>query len=350
MNGSAGRRLWRAARATKAFVWGRKISSAVALLRLVLAYCLGERGLRLTAAWAAATQLADISNPGLLYRVQQCADWLGLLIGHLLTATAPRQSQGRLIRIVDATTVLKAGRAAKRQNGLWRVHAAFELPSERFGHLELTDEHGGERLDRIGVIKGEIRIGDAGYMQPDGIAEVLARGGDVVVRSGWRNGRWLDEHGKPVSMINMLQEAKAGLLDVPIWVGRKKAEPLALRLVAVRKPEAATAEARRRARLQASKSGYQVSRETLEAAEWVILITSLRAADYSTADILALYRLRWRVELAFKRLKSLIGLRSPPGSDPRSAKVFILAHLLVAVLLEPWVDVLEDSPRWAHAA
>jgi hypothetical protein len=30
-----------------------------------------------------------------------------------------------------------------------------------------------------------------------------------------------------------------------------------------------------------------------------------------------LYRLRWRIELGFKRLKSLIGLKGPPGFDER---------------------------------
>ena len=38
------------------------IATAVDLLRLILAYCLGERGLRSTAAWATAMGLADISN------------------------------------------------------------------------------------------------------------------------------------------------------------------------------------------------------------------------------------------------------------------------------------------------
>ena len=68
-----------------------------------------------------------------------------------------------------------------------------------------------------------------------------------------------------------------------------------------------------------------------------------------TADILALYRLRWRIELAFKRLKSLVGLRGPPGIDARSARPCVLAHLLMILLLEPLVDELEDSPRWANA-
>jgi len=81
----------------------------------------------------------------------------------------------------------------------------------------------------------------------------------------------------------------------------------------------------------------------------VILVTSLIPEDFPTADILALYRLRWRIELAFKRLKSLVGLNGPPGADERSARPYLLAHLLMILLLEPLIDELEDSPRSAAA-
>src|SRR5580700_11826009 len=74
------------ARETKAFVRPREIKNAVDLLRLVLAYCLGERGLRLTAAWAASIGLVDISNVALLYRLRQCEAWLSMLVGHLLAS------------------------------------------------------------------------------------------------------------------------------------------------------------------------------------------------------------------------------------------------------------------------
>ena len=58
------------ARATKAFLRPREIENAVDLLRMILAYCLGERGLRSTAAWAASIGLVNISNVALLYRLQ----------------------------------------------------------------------------------------------------------------------------------------------------------------------------------------------------------------------------------------------------------------------------------------
>jgi hypothetical protein len=48
--------------------------------------------------------------------------------------------------------------------------------------------------------------------------------------------------------------------------------------------------------------------------------------------------------------RTLIGLHGPPGTDKRTARPYILAHLVMLLLLEPLVDALEDSPRWAYAA
>jgi hypothetical protein len=339
------------ARETKAFLRPRVFASAVDLLRMILAYCLSHQGLRSTAAWATSIGFLDISNVGLLYRLRQCGDWLAMLVGQALAAAAPPASRGRMIRIIDATTVPKAGAAAKQQNKLWRVHSAFDLPHERFGHFELTDQREGETFDRIPVVKGEIRIGDRAYLQPDRIAVVLDAGADILVRAPWKGARWLDAKGEPVDLIAELHKAAAnGLIDRPIWIGRKGGAALALRLVAVKKSPQAAAAARRKARRDAQREGYQVSKHTLVAADWVILVTSLAVEEFATADVLALYRLRWRIELGFKRLKSLIGLKGPPGIDERSARPYVLAHLLVILLLEPLIDELEDSPRLAKAA
>jgi len=339
------------ARETKAFRRARGVPGAVALLRLALAYYLRQGGLRSTAAWASAVGLADISNVALLNRLRGCGDWLAVLVGSLLAAAAPAASRGRLIRLIDATAVPKPGAAARRGNGVWRIHSAFDLPAERFSFFALTDERGGERLDRIPVEPGEIRVADRAYMQPERIAAVLAAGGDVLVRCGWRNAAWLDAAGEPFDMTLALREnAERGLIDRPIWVRRRgAAAPLALRLVAVRKSPQAAEAARRKARREAQKGGHQISQATLGAADWVILVTSLPPEAFAAADILALYRLRWRIELAFKRLKSLVGLKGPPSTDTRSARPYVLAHLLMILLLEPLIDALADSPRPAAA-
>ena len=339
------------ARETKAFQRARGIRSPIDMLRMILVYCLGCCSLRATSAWAASTGLADVANTALLYRLRQSEKWLEMLVGQALTLGVPQPAGGRLIRIVDGTSVPQAGTAAKTTNKLWRIHSAFGLPAERFDHFELTDEKTGETLDRIPVIPGEIRLADRAYAQSDRIAAVIEAGADIVVRAGWKRLRWLEEDGTPLDLLAELETGAAeGQIDRPVWVGRKGAPALGLRLIAVKKPPEAAKAARRKARRGAQKEGYTVSKGTLIAADWVILVTSLNHEAYPAADVLALYRLRWRIELAFKRLKSIVGLKAPPGVDERSAKPYVLAHLLMILALEPLVSDFEDSPRLDAAA
>jgi IS4 transposase len=335
------------ARETRAFLRPREIKSAVDLLRIVLAYCLGGMGLRSTSAWAAAIGIADLSNVALLGRLRNCTEWMERLVGTLLAGDVKRVAHGRTVRLLDATVVPKASVNARRTGGLWRIHAAFDLPSERFGFFELTDEKSAESLSRVPVTKGEIRIGDRGYCKPERLADVCAAGGDIIVRAGWKMVRWLDDKGQPIDIIQTLKDAeKLGRIDRTIKLWRhKRATPLALRLVAIRKPSEAAEKSQQKVRREAAKEQEQVADETLVAAEWVLLLTSLSAETYSADDIAELYRARWRIEMAFKRLKSLIGLSGPPGQDPQVAKTWILAHLLMILLLEPHTAVVEDSPR-----
>jgi Transposase DDE domain len=337
------------ARETKAFLRPREIKSAVDLLRIILAYCLGGVGLRSTSAWANSVGLADLSNVALLGRLRNSSEWMQRLVGTLLAVDLSRAAHGRPIRLLDATTVNKAGRDHRRNGELWRIHAGFDLPSERFSFFEVTDEKGAEALDRVPVIPGEIRIADRGYCKPERLASVCAEGCDVIVRAGWKMVRWLDVAGRPLNLIATLSAAETGVIDRPVKLWRhKRAAPLAMRLVAIRKPAEAAEKSKQKVRREAAKERDTLAHETLVAAEWVILLTTLPVETYSATDIADLYRARWRIEMAFKRLKSLIGLGGPPGQDPQVAKTWILAHLLMILLLEPHTAVVEDSPRSDH--
>jgi hypothetical protein len=333
------------ARETKAFVRARGIRNAIDLLRLTLSYCLGPVGLRGTAAWAEAMGVASVSDVALHGRFRNTTQWLSRLVAQLLERECPKAAKGRLIRILDGSSVAKAGRNAEGTTGLWRIHAAIELPSERFDFLELTDEKGGERIDRVPVVRGELRMADAAFLQVEQIGHIMSQGADVLVRGCWRHARWEDGNGASLDLLAELGKAEGiGHLDRTVWLGRKNAAPLEMRVVALRKPPAAIAEARRKANKAAGKQGRQASERTLYASEWVILVTSLSAETLSTEEIFALYRMRWRIELVFKRLKSLIGLRSPPAKDPSLARSWILSHLLMILLVEPLIDEFGVSP------
>jgi hypothetical protein len=97
------------ARETRAFVRARGIGNAIDLLRLTLSYCLGHAGLRGTAAWAEAIGVASVSDVALLGRFRNTAQWLSRLVAGIVARGCPEAAKGRLIRILDGSSVSKAG-------------------------------------------------------------------------------------------------------------------------------------------------------------------------------------------------------------------------------------------------
>src|SRR5664279_736365 len=80
----------------------------------------GGMGLRSTSAWAASAGLADLSNVALLQRLRNCGAWMEHLVGQLLGGGTAPAAGGRRIRLLDGTTVPKAGKEVRENNGLWR--------------------------------------------------------------------------------------------------------------------------------------------------------------------------------------------------------------------------------------
>ena len=65
----------------------------------------------------------------------------------------------------------------------------------------------------------------------------------------------------------------------------------------------------------------------------------------------ALYRMRWQIELAFKRMKSLLGSGKVKKVDPVGARAWLQGKLLIARLIEKMIAVGDlFSPRMAWRA
>ncbi len=55
------------------------------------------------------------------------------------------------------------------------------------------------------------------------------------------------------------------------------------------------------------------------------------------------------VTMPFKRLKSLLGLDRLPAKSAALARSWLLAHLILALLIEDTARTLLDFPPWADA-
>ena len=112
------------------------------------------------------------------------------------------------------------------------------------------------------------------------------------------------------------------------------------RLCAVRKSDCAIQQAHRRLQRRASKKQMITRPGTLELTKYVIVFTTCSSG--STADVLRSYRMRWQIELVFKRLKSLAQLGHVPKHDDRSSRAWLYGKLLVTLLAQQLIRIGRD--------
>ena len=303
--------------------------------------------LRETCAWAEAGGIASLSDPSLLERLCKAATWLGDIVAALIAEQAKVPAgrwAGYRLRALDGTSICQPG--ADRTT--WRLHVGYDLATGQVDQLELTDVHGAENLQRLTYRPGDIVLGDRYYARPRDLRPVIDAGADFIVRTGWNSLRLLHANGEPFDLFAALaaQAEQEGEMQVRIHEGTTKApprEPLILRLVIRRKdPEQAEAEQKRLLK-DAKKRGKQPDPRSLDAAKYILLLTSLPADAFPPADILTLYRFRWQIELAFKRFKSLAGLDMLPAKKPELARAWIYARLIVAIIAEQIAGQVPDS-------
>jgi hypothetical protein len=335
------------ARSRGAFTRAREVKSAEMLLRLALAYGGCGMSLRETCAWAEAAGIASLSDPSLIDRLAKAAPWLGDIVTALIAEQAKVPAgrwAGYRLRALDGTSICQPG--ADRTT--WRLHVGYDLATGQVDQLKLTDVHGAENLQRLTYAPGDIVLGDRYYARPRDLRPVMDVGADFIVRTGWNSLRLLQPDGEPFDLFAALaaQAEQEGEVQVRIHegaTGARPPEPLILRLVTRRKDlEQAEAEQKRLLK-DAKKRGKQPDPRSLEAAKYILILTSLPADTFPTADVLALYRFRWQIELAFKRMKSLAGLAGLPAKKPELAQAWIYARLIVVLLAEQIAGQVPDS-------
>ncbi len=337
------------AREHGAFFRARGIKTAVDVLRLAFMYGPAGHSLRSLATVIAAGGLANVSDVAILGRLKGAADWLQALCEQMLANVAKEldvKLGSRPIRIVDGSRLEGPGER------VWRLHLCYDAGLARIVDAAVTTTKEGERLDRLTVMPGEIRLGDRGFPQPDGIKNTLAAGADVLVRLTW-NSLQLTANDRPIDWLNLFNRAREqGSLDMPVRVHKAHSqfEPLDMRLVIVKKPPAAAAKARVKARRASQKNQNRTDPRTLAGAEHIILLTSLKPEEFSTGLVAALYRLRWQIELAIKRLKSILHIDRLPAKHPDLVRAWLYAHLLLALLLDEITASLVLVPPRQFAA
>jgi hypothetical protein len=338
---------WRKlARETGALQRARQVRDPGTLLFLILLHVASGLSLRQAAARARVMGIAEISDVGLMKRLRGSERWLHALAARMYLSSpfhSPPSSStqpDRRVRVVDATTVTEPGSTGTD----WRIHYVLQLPSLECDFFEVTDASGGESYTRLPVRPGDVILGDRGYAHREGVASVLRSGGDVIVRLNASNFPLLREGG-PFDLLAALRTLNGH--EPGEWRVEFEAsgERHAARICAVRKSEEAAQRAKKQVQRSAAKKKRQVQPETLEMAEYIAVLTTL-GEETTATQILEMYRARWQVELAFKRMKTLLGTGHVPKADPEAARAWIYGKLLAVLLIERLIQESRLFSPW----
>jgi hypothetical protein len=323
----------------------RDFPDAESLLRVLLLHVASGCSLAETAVRARRLDI-EVSAVAVFKRLRASEEWLRWLAEQVRGKPGlVMESQGRAVRAVDGTSVSEPGSTGTD----WKVHYAVNLADLQCDFFELTSvEKGGETLRRVPIRAGDIILGDRIYATPVGVTHVTDAKADLVVRVNRQTLPLYDSREQRVNLLRLFRQVRVE--KVRQWttqVQRTRAGWVQGRLIAIRRSAQATRLARKRLARKASKLQKKLSRQSWLAAEYFAVWTTL-PETFSAPTVLELYRLRWQIELAIKRMKSILGLGHLPKKDPASARAWLHGKLFVSLLVERMVEAANSFSPWGY--
>lgn len=327
----------------------RGFASVGSLLRVLLIHLADGCSLRETAVRASAGGLAAVSDVALLKRLRGCGAWFEWMAREMVTGMAlplvgDTLLAGRRVRLVDGSSVCEPGATGST----WRLHYALNLHTLSCDEVHVSDASVGESLTHFDIRAGDVIMADRGFAKRPGLRHVVQSKGDVVLRANLSNLPLHDRRGRPLEILPLLRTLAIG--QAADWPARVQDDigTIAVRVCAYKKTAAQTLAAQQAIQQEARKKQRNVQPQTLEAAGYVIVVTTL--TEPSAAAIMEFYRRRWQIELAFKRLKSLLQLGHLKKIDKDGARAWLQGKLLVACLIEKLILTAERFSPWGYAA
>ena len=327
----------------------RGFANVSSMLRVLLIHLADGCSLRETAVRASAGGLSTVSDVAVLKRLRSCGAWFEWMTREMAAGMALPQAghavlADRRVRLVDGSSVCEPGATGST----WRLHYALNLHTLSCDEVHVSEASVGESLTLFDIREGDVIMADRGFARRSGLRYAVQRKADVVLRTSLTNLPLHDRRGRPLELLALLQTLAVGqAADWPASV-RDQDGAIDVRVCAYKKTAAQTLAAQQAIQQEARKKGRTVRPQTLEAAGYVIVLTTLMQP--SAAAIMEFYRRRWQIELAFKRLKSLLQLGHLKKVDKEAARAWLQGKLLVACMIEKLILTAERFSPWGYVA
>lgn len=307
--------------------------------------------MRETVVRARQAKLAELSDVALLKRLRKSKDWLYRLCCALFEERGLVTESASLptLRLIDATVVKEPGKTGSQ----WRIHYSLQWPTLVCDYFKITAAEGkgnGESLRQFPLQPQDYVLVDRGYCHASGIHYAAGRKAYLAVRLNPDGILLQAPDGSKFGLLERLKSITAtGQMEQwEVLVPFEDHAPVSARLCVVRKSQTAIALAQKKLRRYASKHGTQLQPETLVYAQYVMVLTTFPAPEFSLQQVLDHYRFRWQIELVFKRFKQIAQLGHLPKYDQDSAKAWLYGKLFVTLLTEKLIQHARALSPWGY--
>lgn len=323
------------------------------MLQVLLLHIGKGYSLRETSARSKSAKIANISDVGILDSLRRSELWLQELCRTLYfeqeAVAMPKEDLGRKVRLIDGSIVKEPGKTGSQ----WRINYSVTMPDFAAGYFDLVSAKGkgnGESIRRYKISENECIIADRGYSRINDIFYVKENNSDIIVRV---NPQILPLYYDDINnnqtkfdlVDNLSNLTKAGDIgEYNVYIQNDQGQRIDGKICAIRKNREAIKSTIAKIKRKASKPYRQVSDRAIELAKHTIIFTTI--LDKPAKTILDWYRVRWQIELAFKRLKSIAGLGHLPKYSDASSRSWLYGKLLLSLLTEKILRLSKNFSPW----
>lgn len=330
----------------KAIVRKRGVTSPADLMMLVMFHLQNGCSLLEISEVARITKLGNMSDVAFMKRFEKCVGWFKGINEKLgaecwVNYEKPPWLEGKTLVGVDGSDVSEKGRSGR----IYRLHYALDIFKMVSVEHKITTNKTGESLLNFNPQPGYIMVADRCYATIKGMAHCSEHGAEYIIRLRKNSFTVRNGGGEKVDLVEMLAKLSEGeYLDYSAFATNADGEKMPVRVCATRKTAEAIAQTWKKMHRQESRKQIKISDEAKTFNEYIIVVTNLGEA-VSAEEILGAYRLRWQVEIYFKRLKSILDFGELPKRRPDSVIAWLNGKLMIALLIEIAIAKAAFSPE-----
>lgn len=191
--------------------------------------------------------------------------------------------------------------------------------------------------------RGSLWIGDLGYFALTWLSQLVKQG--VFFLMGYKEPlvMW-NAQGEQVEVLDLLPKEGSEMVDIPVTLGARK--QVRARLIAKQMSEAVVKRRREQLKAQAHKQCKPINPRQWDLVQWTIVLTNVPLSLLTAAEVMALMRARWQIELLWKLWKDQGKVDEWQTQNPERILCELYAKLL-GMLVQHWLLLLScwDDPH-----